>query len=280
MSTAETQLPGFVKAVFWFVVANAIGGALVLILFPAQTETFFFWKINPPINALLMGVMYLVAGTGVAYALLQGTWEALRYIVVMAFSFGGVLFIVTLLHRDLFLPGIRLYYWLLIYLVAVLFSAFIFWRFERAGGNWQAVHQEVRPLTRLSALTIGIVMLILTLTGLFLPNLLIEVWPWTISPLMLRVLMSWLAALAAGNLLVGFEKDWKRVRAVAYMLSAVSILIGLIVWMNQAELIGSPLILSVFSLLLVLMGLTGMFMLWHQGRSSTGSAILNQNRTF
>jgi hypothetical protein len=277
MSTAETQLPGFVKAVFWFVVANAAGGALVLILFPAQTETLFFWKINPPINAMLMGVMYLVAGMGVAYALWQGTWEALRYIVVMAFSFASVLFVVTFLHMDLFLPGIRLYYWLLIYFIAALFSALIFWRFERAGGNWQVVSQEVRPLTRLSAFTIGIIMLIFTVTGLLLPNFLIEVWPWTISPLMMRVLMSWLAALAAGNLWIGFEKDWKRVRAIAYMLSVVSILIGLIVLINQAELIGSLLVLRVFSLLLLLMGLTGMFMLWNQSRNSRSSAVLNQN---
>lgn len=269
MGTSEKLLPAFVKAVFWFVVVNALGGALILTLIPAQTERFFFWKITPPINAMLMGAMYLVAGSAVVYAILRGTWESMRFMSVMASAFASLLFIVTIVHIDRFIPGVKLYYWLLVYFVAAAFAMFIYWYFERDGANWQVVGHEIKPLTRLSGVVTGICILIVVLVGLFLPSLIINIWPWTISPLMMRVFMSWLAALAAGTLWFGLERDWARLRAVPYMLIAVPLLITILMLVNRADLTGNASMLWVFRALLLLMGLTGAFMLWHQSAART-----------
>ncbi|HSL29573.1 MAG TPA: hypothetical protein VK900_10270 [Anaerolineales bacterium] len=275
MGTGERQLPGIVKAVFWFVVVNAMGGALVLLLFPAKTESYFFWNMTPPINAMLMGGMYLVAGSAVLYAILRGTWEAMRFMAVMASAFTTLLFIVTIVHMDRFIPGIRLYYWLLVYFVAATFAVSIYWYFERSGSNRQAARQEIRPLTRLSALATGTAILVLVIVGLFAPEVITRIWPWTISPLMMRVFMSWLSALAAGTLWFGFESDWTRVQPVAYMLIAVPVLIAILLPINRADLTGNPLTLTVFIVLLVLMGLTGLLMVWQQ-RSSRAASLANE----
>ena len=264
MGTSERQLTGLVKAVFWFVVVNAIGGALVLILFPARTQEFFFWNITPPINAMLMGAMYLTAGSAVVYAILRGTWESMRFMAVMAAAFSTLLFIVTFVHIDRFVPGFRLYYWLVVYFVAATFAISIYIYYERAGANWQVMRQEIKPLTRLSGAATGLGILIVVLVGLMRPNLIADVWPWTISPLMMRVFMSWLSALAAGTLWFWIEKDWTRLQPVAYMLIAVPVLIFLLMLINRADLTGNPVTLWIFSILLVLMGLTGVFMIWHQ----------------
>ena len=277
MGTGERQLPGIVKAVFWFVVVNAMGGALVLLLFPGRTESYFFWNITPPINAMLMGGMYLVAGSAVLYAILRGTWEAMRFMAVMAAAFTSLLFIVTLVHMDRFIPGLRLYYWLLVYFVAATFAGSIYWYFERSGSNRQTAHQEIQPFTRLSAVVTGAAILILVVVGLLVPEVITRIWPWMISPLMMRVFMSWLAALAAGTLWFGFERDWPRVQPVAYMLIAVPVLIAILLPINRADLTGNPLTLTVFLVLLVLMGLTGIFMIWQQ-RAHRTTSLANERQ--
>ena len=264
MGTAERQLPVLVKAVFWFVVVNAMGGALVLMLFPARTQDYFFWNITPPINAMLVGAMYLVAGSAVVYAILRGTWESMRFMAVMAAAFSTLLFFVTIVHMDRFVPGVRLYYWLVVYFVAATFALSIYWYYERAGANWQVLRQELKPLTRISGAITGLGILLVVIVGLLRPNLIADVWPWTISPLMMRVFMSWLSALAAGTLWFWIEKDWRRVQPVAYMLISVPVLIFLLMLINRADLTGNSVTLGIFSVLLVLMGLTGVFMIWNQ----------------
>lgn len=117
MASNEKQLSKFMKFVFWFVVVNSSSGSLLLILFPTQTETLFFWNITPPINAMLVGAMYLVASIAVAYAAIRGTWESARLILVMGFSLSAVLLAATLMHIDRFVPGAKLYYWLFVYFI-------------------------------------------------------------------------------------------------------------------------------------------------------------------
>jgi hypothetical protein len=264
MNAGEKQLSKVLKAVFWFVVINSVGGALSLILSPTKTETYFFWNITPPINAMLMGTLYLVTSVAVAYVALIGTWEATRVIAVMGFVIGILLVIVTLLHVDRFVPGGKLYYWLLVYMIVPILIAFLYWRFESAGASWQVIHKAIGSFTRLAALVTGVALLIVAVVGLFFPNLITGVWPWQISELMLRVFMSWLFTLGVGNLWFGVEKEWMRVRVVSYMLIATPLLVAAVMLINRADLTGNPVTLWIFSVLLALIGLTGVFMLWQQ----------------
>jgi hypothetical protein len=254
------------KAVLWFIVLNTAGGALILILFPTQTERLFFWNITPPINAMLMGVLYLMAGATAAYAALRGSWEAMRVIAVMGFAVSALFVLVTLVHRDRFVPGVKLYYWLFVYSIVPILIALLYRRYEGSGANWQAKQNEIKPVTRLAALVIGLGILFVAVVGLLFPNLLITVWPWQVAPLMLRVLLSWLFALGLANLWFWFEKEWTRVQVVAYVLIATPFAVAITMFIHGADLNDNPVILGVFGLLFVVLGLAGAFMLWQQRR--------------
>jgi hypothetical protein len=266
MASSEKQLSKFMKAVFWFVVINSTGGALSLILFPTQTERYFFWNITPPINAMLVGTMYLVAGVAVAYAALRGTWEAARFIAAMGFSLSVVLLVATLVHIDRFVPGFKLTYWLFVYFIFPVLVALLYWRYERSGTNWQVTQRAVKPITRLAAGVVGTGMLIFALVGFIFPNLVINVWPWQISALMVRVFLSWLIALAVSNLWFWVEKEWTRLQAVAYMLIATPVVIAVMMIVNRSDLTGNPLSLWGFIAALLIIGAVGIFMLWQQRR--------------
>ena len=93
----------------------------------------------------------------------------------------------------------------------------------------------------------------------------------------MQVFMSWLSALAAGTLWFWIEKDWTRLQPVAYMLTAILMLI------NRADLTGNPVTLGGFRVLLVLIGLTGVFMIWNQRARSTvrnEKLTVGQNMSF
>ena len=57
MSTGNTPMSPLMRVVFWFVAANALAGALSLIVFPTRTDTLFFWEITPALNAALFGAL-------------------------------------------------------------------------------------------------------------------------------------------------------------------------------------------------------------------------------
>jgi hypothetical protein len=266
MNAGETKLSTFLKVVFWIVAANSLGATILLLLFSTQTETYFFWNITPPINAMLMGMVYLLAAGVVTYAALHGTWEMSRVIAVMGFVLSALFFIVTLVHIDRFVPGTKLYYWLSVYFLFAVLVALLYARYERAGANWQVIDRPIRPVTRSLALITGSGMLVVAVLGLLFPTLLVRVWPWTIAPLMMRILLSCLLALAVSNLWFLIEKDWGRLQIVGYILIATPILIFFVLLLNPIELSGSSVNLTIFSVLFALIGLTGIFMLWGQRR--------------
>ena len=87
-------------------------------LFPSRTETLFFWEIAPPINAALFGALYLSGAFVVSLVTARGRWEPGRFLVPVLVTAAALISGVTLLHLDRFTPGVRLAYWLLVYVGA------------------------------------------------------------------------------------------------------------------------------------------------------------------
>ena len=266
MEYGEKQLSKFLKFVFWFVAANSWLGALSLFLFADRTDTYFFWKIAPPINAMLMGAMYLVAGVVVVHAALRGTWESTRVVGVMGFSTGTLLFVVTLVHVDRFIPGFKLAYWLLVYFAFPVAIALLYRRYETEGANWGVMRQGIKPLTRFAALGTGFGLLCVSVIGLLSPALFASLGLWQVSDLMVRVFASWMFSLAASNLWFWVEKEWRRVQVVAIVLIATPLAVAVIMLINRADVTGNPSGMLAFGAALGLLALAGGFMLWHQRR--------------
>ncbi len=81
MISTDTPMSPLMKFVFWFVAANALAGALSLMLLPGHTATLFFWEINPALNASLFGALYFGGAVVVALVTYQGRWEAARFLI-------------------------------------------------------------------------------------------------------------------------------------------------------------------------------------------------------
>src|SRR3712207_5627104 len=137
MQATDHPMSSFMRFVFWFVAANALVGAFSLIFFPGNTDRLFFWEINPPINAALFGALYLGGAGIVALVTYRGRWEPARFLIPVLVSAGALISVTTLLHLDRFSPGLRLVYWLVIYVGAPLL-ALLFYRSEEHTSELQS----------------------------------------------------------------------------------------------------------------------------------------------
>jgi hypothetical protein len=249
----------FTKVVFWFVAANALVGAGSLTLFPAETDRLFFWGIEPPINAALFGVLYLGGAAVVGMLAYLGRWEAARFLTPILVSAGVMITATTLLHLDLFTPGPRLAYWLVVYIGAPLLAVLSYAGHERRGADW-TVYRPITPATRGLAITLGAVLVLLGVLVLVRPTPVVAQWPWPITPLMVRIFASWFAAFGLGLLWFWVERDWDRVRHVADLMMAAAGLDLLMVFIHRQDLTTVGPSLWLYCSHLALFGLIGLLM--------------------
>lgn len=267
------RMEGWTRMALGFVALNAFAGAAALLLFPADTASGWFWTVAPPINAGMFGALYLAAGLLVAWAAVRGLWEPARFLGPMVPAFTGMMLLTTVLHLDRFQPGTRLAYWLLVYAVALAAGVAAYARHEGRGATWRVVSAEVGRRTRTAAVVAGALAAAFALVGYAAPGVIVAAWPWEISPLMVRVFVSWLVAFAAGLLWFGREPDWQRIRPVAVLLLLTAVLLALVLVAHRGDLGGEILRAWAFAAYVGAIGLLGAWMLWsHRGlRASAGA---------
>ncbi|HEU5097470.1 MAG TPA: hypothetical protein VFU22_00390 [Roseiflexaceae bacterium] len=273
MQATNSQMSAVARAVFWFVAVNALAGALSLMLFPTRTDTLFFWEIKPAINASLFGALYLGGAATVAWVTYRGAWETARFLVPILVTAGVLISATTFLHLDRFEPGVKLLYWLVIYVGAPLLALALYAQHERAGADWGMI-EPVRPAVRSIALALGGVLVAGGLAILIWPGALVMYWPWPISTLMLRIFASWFSAFGAGLLWFLVERDWRRVRHVADLMVAAAVADLLMVVIYRGDLTSAGLSLWIYCFHLAVFGLAGLLMRWLQRK-----AVLAARRT-
>lgn len=266
----DKPLSSLTKLVFWLVAANALLGAGALLLFPAQTDRLFFWEIRPPLNAALFGALYLSGAVVVGWVTYRGLWEPARFLIPVLVSAGILISITTLIHLDRFEPGIKLLYWLAIYIGAPLLAGWFYRQHESPSANWE-VAEPVTPLTRRIALALGALLLGAGLLILVWPDFVVAQWPWPTSALMLRIFAAWFSAFGVGLLWFLVEHDWGRLHLIPTMMVAASGLDLLVIFSYRADLTASA-ALWVYCFHLALFGAVGLLMHWLQRRARTAQS--------
>jgi hypothetical protein len=258
MST-DTPMSPLMKIVFWFVALNALAGALSLMLFPGHTATLFFWEIKPALNAALFGALYFGGASVVALVTYRGRWEGARFLIPVLVTAGILIALVTFLHLDRFTPGIKLGYWLLIYIGAPLLAGFFYLQHERAGANW-AVQTPIAPATGRLAVAVGVVLLGAGVFVLIRPLAVVDAWPWPTTALMVRIFAAWFSAFGVGLLWTLVDRDWGRLRHMADLMIAAAVLDLVMLTVHRGDLTGSSLQIGLFIVHLVAFGLAGVLM--------------------
>jgi hypothetical protein len=208
----------FVEVLFGVLAVLSIG------LTPASTPTSFAWPILPVVMAAVLGAFYMSSAPLFLFPLFARRWENIRVMILPATLFTVIELVATFLHWDKFSVGtLPFYVWFASYILPPpIFIALYWWQERKAvklpASSLSPLHPALRwPLVFLGGyLTLGAIVVFIV------PDLLIPLFPWKLTPLTARSLCGWLIAVGTLLLSMARENNGARVRLGTPMLMLIT----------------------------------------------------------
>ena len=219
-------------AVFLILVAAAV----VLWGSPGRTGDLWAWAIQPELMAMFLGSGY---GAG-AYFFWRTAraerWHPSAPGMLGAAVFAALMLIATIIHWDRFnhgdapgLAAIAFYGWTIVYIVSPPAVFALWWRNRATDpGVPEPGDEAVPPGARLAARVFGVGALAGGLLAFVVPQVAIDVWPWTLSPLTARVLASLTVEVGVAALMLSRDARWStwKLLVQTYLVATALLLIA------------------------------------------------------
>lgn len=194
-----------------YVIAPVLFLAFVsLYSYPGETGAYFAWEINPDLTPLLMGSGY-GAGAYFFYRVVTiDEWHRVHVLFPGIAVFTLAMGIATVLHWDAFNHGhLSTWLWVFLYIVTPVLIPVLWIYNGRTDSRTPPPDGEaVPPIVRKASGVVGVAMTLVLLVLFLFPTVMIETWPWAVSPLTSRVLLGWAAVFSVVNMFFAFEIRW------------------------------------------------------------------------
>lgn len=177
----------------------------------------FAWPINPRMSSMMLGATYLGGAYFFAVVLLSRQWRHVWLGLLPVSLFAGTLGVATLLHWENFVhERFTFQLWAFLYFTVPLFLPVLWYRNQRLapGGAGWAMEMEgvLPPLSRRAFGALGVVMTIAGLMLFIVPRLMIDLWPWTLSPLTARIMAAIFLLPGVTGLSMAYDGSWSSTR--------------------------------------------------------------------
>jgi hypothetical protein len=203
-----------------------------LYVFPADTDRYFAWTVQPPLSAAFMGAGFGAGCVLVASMWNQTVWARVRLSFLTVFVFTVVTLGATLIHLDKFhfgesgASGFAAWLWLVVYIAVPVAMAVLLALQERTPGGDPAVSAPLPRWMPVLLAVVGVVGIVVGGVLFVVPGATAGIWPWTISPLVARAFAAWLVALGFAAVLAIGERDLQRLRVPSGAYLAFAVLVG------------------------------------------------------
>jgi hypothetical protein len=225
---------------------------VILFFYPDLTGERFAWAIKPHMTSLYIGAGYL-GGSWLFLNMIFGKrWHRVHGGFLAITTFTWFMLIATFLHWERFSHGaLGFNLWLILYAVTPLLVPAL-WFYNRRTDSGQPEESDlvISPLIRWIPRLVGIVALVFVVTGFLFPEIVISVWPWTLTPLTARIMTGWVALLGVGALTMASDSRWSAWRTplesiviwhilvlVATLLCASDFKMGLLNWYSLSIIV-------------------------------------------
>ena len=196
------------------IVPVLVAAFVILYLFPDRTEDLWAWTVNPSLTAMVMGGGYLSGAYLFARVATVRRWHRVWPGFVSTTLFTAVLLLATLVHWDKFNHGhVSFWAWLLLYLVTPPLLPWL-WARNRRTDPGRADPADVRldRRLRLVVATAGVLLLLVALVMVVRPELVIDRWPWKLTPLTARTVSAFVSFPAVTMVCFLFDDRWSSFR--------------------------------------------------------------------
>lgn len=253
-----------------YVIAPVLFLAFIsLYSYPGETGVYFAWEISPDLTPLLMGAGY---GAGVYFFYRVVTveeWHRVHVLFPGIAVFTLAMGIATYLHWDAFALGrFSTWLWVFLYVVTPVLIPALWVVNGRTDPRVVVSGEAVVPrVIRWVSGAVGIV-LTLAIAVLFVsPELMIEQWPWAVSPLTSRVLLGWAAVFSVVSVFFAFETRWSaaRIPIESLVIWFGLMLVGFVRSWNDVDPTNPLLWVVVGGIVVYLVGLSVLYVLMEMG---------------
>ncbi len=211
------------------IVPILVAAFIMLYLFPNDTGRLFAWPVKPPMSAMMLGATYIGGAYFFTRVVFTRQWHKVRLGFLPVSTFACILGISTLLHWDKFTHGhISFELWALLYFTLPFVIPVVWYLNQRAvQGRIPAAEQSLSRGLRLAIGCVGAVLSASSAILLIFPEVMIPVWPWSLSSLTARVMAAMFALPGLVGLGVAKDGHWSSA-SIIFQAQGLSVLLFLV----------------------------------------------------
>jgi len=210
MNSTDDRILPFTCVVAVIVVPFLWLAFLILFFYPDSSGIRFAWPIKPHMTALYMGAGYLGGSWLFINAIFGKRWHRIQGGFLPITTFTWFMMIATFIYWDRFVhENLGFILWLILYVVTP-FLVPVIWFLNRKTDPKEPEENDVvisSTLRRIPKL-FSALLLIFIVVGIINPNLIIQIWPWKLSPLTELVICGWISLLGVGAFVMSNETRW------------------------------------------------------------------------
>ena len=217
----------FTRFLAVFIIPFLIVAWAILYLLPERSGELFAWPIKPPMTAMMLAAAYLGGVYFFVRVAAAKQWHMIKAGFLPVTLFASLLGIATVLHWDRFThEHISFFTWTALYFTTP-FLVIGTWAFNRRTDPRTLDPGDVALPKWMRWLLggVGAFTLAISLLLFLQPQMMIDVWPWTLTPLTARVMGAMFGLPGLVGLGIASDRRWSAARII---LQAQAFSIGLI----------------------------------------------------
>jgi hypothetical protein len=190
-----------------FIVPFLLVAFVALYFFPSSTKDYFAWEIHPDMTPMIMGAGYIAGAYFFARVVMEQRFHRVHVGFLPVTAFTIFMVVASLSHLDRFLQDhVAFWIWMGLYVTTPILVP-LAWFVNRRTDPATPEPGESRLPSRVRGALIGaaVVQILVALFLLLSPSTMIDVWPWTLTPLTAQTLGGWFALPGITALMMGLD---------------------------------------------------------------------------
>jgi hypothetical protein len=208
-------------------------GALALWVFawgffvPEHVDKAIPWLI-PPLHARFVGALYFAAVVFIGGSILARRYEEVRVSTIIVAIWTGALFVISLFYLGEFNFGRGpVWFWFGAYIAYPLIGFWYVWAYRGETGD-ESTSPDLPAWIRRAFLIQGVILTGLALALFFAPELMLTVWPWKVTRMLIQIYSGPFLSFGVGSLWLSRQRNWSAIRIVVagFFVLALGVLIA------------------------------------------------------
>jgi hypothetical protein len=210
-SSGENRVLISTRLLALVIIPFLLGAFIILYVFPGQTARLFAWPIKPTMTSLVLASAYLGGAYFFVRVLFERRWNVVKIGFVSVTLFASLLGLATIMHWDVFNHRhVTFWIWAALYFTTPFLVFGVYLANQRVAGSPAPNELRLGSTARWLIGLIGLLALVQGLIMFVAPQLVLPLWPWSLTPLTCRIIGA-IFCLGSAGLVVFADPRWSSV---------------------------------------------------------------------